>query len=656
MSRLAVLWHLHQPEYRDPDSGRPVMPWTRLHALRGYRDLFVETAERDPPVTLNVVPVLLDQLADYAAGGSDDHLDLTAVPADALTEAQIVQIRSTFVVGNEAMVRSSPAYARLAERVRGQERLGVGELRDVQVWSTLAWFGATALRDFPELVALRTWGRGFDEDAKQVMLKAQRVILEELPVWLARVSRGQRAAISVTPYHHPILPLLVDTAHAARNLGSIPTDVRFSWPDDARRQLLLAVQDFERRFGRRPQGLWPSEGAVSPEVVALAGEAGFSWLATDEGVLARSTHSTAMSPGGWDLGHGVVGFFRDRDLSDRIGFRYARVPAAQAVEDLIGAAAQRAEGGVLLVALDGENPWEAFEDAGAAFRRGLYEALESGPVPGISLDQAAKLPVVGRVSHLHTGSWIGANFGIWFGDEEDHEAWRRLAETRAAVERSPLREAGLRCLLPAQGSDWFWWYGPEFDTPFAHVFDALFRKHLAAAWRAIGEPEPAWVHEPIKRSAAARSVPPAGLVAPALTERPSWRQWRGAGRVQFSAGSAMAQGEEIVTGLEYGWDARDVLWLSIHLVRGRTVAAEQRWRICVGEASLELPDGARGPRAQVSWLSAVHAGDRLIVRATGGEVRVELLVEGEVVRSWPAHGTLTLQRPPQVAPLLFWSV
>lgn len=659
--RLAVLWHLHQPEYRDPESGRPVMPWTRLHALRGYRDLFVETAERDAPVTINVVPVLLEQLADYAAGAKDEHLELTELPADALSAAQVERLRQTFVVGNEQMIRCAPAYERLAARVRAGEPLAVHDLRDLQVWSTLAWFGATARRDYPEVEALRTWGRGFDEDAKHALLRVQRRILEELPGWLLRVAGGERAALSVTPYHHPILPLLVDTAHARRNLPDAPLDVGFAWPEDARLQLSLAAESFERRFGRRPAGLWPSEGSVSPEVVALAAEVGFRWLATDEGVLTRS-QSTAVAgpagarPGGWDLGHGVVGFFRDRDLSDRVGFRYAQLPAAQAVHELVGLAAQRAGDGVLLVALDGENPWEAFSDAGGSFRRGLYEALEGGPVKGVSLDAAAELPVVGRVSRLHTGSWIGANFGIWFGHDEDHEAWRRLAETRRAVERSPRREAGLRCLLPAEGSDWFWWYGPEFDTPFADVFDALFRKHLAAAWRAIGEPVPAWVDRPIKQAAAARSVPPVGLIAPRLTTRPSWRQWRGAGRVSFSAGSAMAQGAQPVLGLEYGWDAAGVRWIAVRLDAGRAVGAGWAWQVEIGDRAVRLADGARAQRVVSGPVEAVHAGDRLIVRAPEGPVRVRLLDGEAEIGAWPAQGAVRLERGGPVASLAHWSV
>ena len=82
--RLAILWHLHQPDYRDPDTGVPVMPWVRMHSLRGYRDLAVESRDDGVPVTLNIVPSLLDQILYYAEGGTDRHLTLTERPADSL--------------------------------------------------------------------------------------------------------------------------------------------------------------------------------------------------------------------------------------------------------------------------------------------------------------------------------------------------------------------------------------------------------------------------------------------------------------------------------------------------------------------------------------------------------------------------------------------
>ena len=34
--KVVILWHMHQPCYRDPLDGRMALPWVRLHALKDY--------------------------------------------------------------------------------------------------------------------------------------------------------------------------------------------------------------------------------------------------------------------------------------------------------------------------------------------------------------------------------------------------------------------------------------------------------------------------------------------------------------------------------------------------------------------------------------------------------------------------------------------
>ena len=31
---LCFLWHMHQPYYKDPESGTYLLPWVRLHAIK----------------------------------------------------------------------------------------------------------------------------------------------------------------------------------------------------------------------------------------------------------------------------------------------------------------------------------------------------------------------------------------------------------------------------------------------------------------------------------------------------------------------------------------------------------------------------------------------------------------------------------------------
>ncbi len=560
-SRIGVLWHLHQPEYRDPRTGVPVMPWTRLHTLRGYRDLLVESIEGGVPWTVNIVPGLWEQILYYAQGGEDEHLALTRIPADALTAAQVDRIRRTFPAGHPTM-RDTPRFVAIEDTILAGRPLDVAALRDLQVLSTLVWTGATARRDHPVLAELIAKGRDFTPDDKASLLAVQDTLLAEMPSLLRRFAQTEGPALSTTPLHHPILPLLVDVRHAARSTQN-PPDVDFAWPDDALLQLVRGREAMAEWSGVQVCGCWPSEGSVSPEVVERIGQAGFSWLATDDAVLARSEgHRLRPEGGGWDLGHGVRGFFRDHALSDRIGFEYARWDAAEAVRDLAAATAKNP--GLTVLALDGENPWESYADAGAAFRRGLIALLHER---GTTLDAACDAPPVGVVQRLHTGSWIGADFRIWAGAEADHRAWTLLAAVRNAVERAeePARTAAMEHILAAEGSDWFWWYGPEFETPFGPVFDAAFRAHVAAAWRAIGAEPPAEVDVPIATGPTRRAVRMPGrpldpLAGPGEGPLSHPVVWMGAGE-WIPSQAAMARGEGAV--VRFGWDLRGHLWLRV---------------------------------------------------------------------------------------------
>ena len=603
--RVAFLWHMHQPDYRDPQTGEPVMPWARLHGLRGYRDLLLEGIEHPTAWTINLVPSLLDQLMHYAEGGSDPHLRRTAIPAEELTPGEVRAIREGFVGGHPVL---RAPFAALEAVVRSGRRLSTQELRDLQVWSTLAWFGATARRDHPIIDALRRKQRGFDEADKQQMLQVQASILAELPALWRRLGEAGEVALSASAYHHPILPLVVDTGHARRCLPGVP-DVGFAWPEDARAQLRDARLRVEALTGVAPAGLWPSEGAVSPEVATLAREEGFTWLCSDEGVLQASERRGA-GLGGWQIEGGPRAFFRDTDLSDRIGFRYADQAPKEAVLDLIRGILSRGDDGLVVIALDGENPWETFPDAGGAFRAALRQVLDEGPVTPVRLDDEARREPVGHIDRLHTGSWIGADLAIWYGHEEDRRAWREVAAARRAAAGHPREAAALVHLYAAEGSDWYWWYGDDFRTPFAGRFDALFRAHLRAAWRALGEVPPQSLERPLLDPDPVQVRPPARWLLGPVDG--TWPRQVGSGRVGIPQG-AMARGRS--PELRFGWtkgpdgkpDALH-LWLSGEgqqlQIDGESVGTAKptlAWRVGGVACTVQII-GPEGP----AWPEPVH--------------------------------------------------
>jgi alpha-amylase/alpha-mannosidase (GH57 family) len=482
---IALLLHMHQPDYRHPRGGRPVMPWVRLHACRGYTDVATLALEAGVAPTVNVVPTLLDQLAGYANGATDRWEELSRVPAEDLDRGARAFLRLRFAHGHPAMRQTSPRYRDLEARLATLD--DAQDLRDLQVWSNLAWMGVVARRD-PFTAGLIRQDHDFSHSQLIALMDRQRAIVADvLPLW------RRLEGLSCTPYNHPILPLLADFESARRALPHVPPrSVDFAWPEDARRQVDEGLDRVEAVLGRRPTGMWPSEGSVSPEIARTLAESGLRWAATDEAVLQRSLHTGKPDTGlAWEVdGADLVMIFRDRALSDRIGFNYATWDGAEAAADLLGEVQGR---GIVPVILDGENPWESFPDAGESFLTALFA---SGQVLGI--DEALPRMERGKIRHLHTGSWIDGDFAIWAGAEIDRVAWRHLARVRRAWEDAGRPEAAWPHIRAAEGSDWFWWYGPEHHSEMHDLFDRLFREHVMAAWEAMGQPAPLGLDLPVR--------------------------------------------------------------------------------------------------------------------------------------------------------------
>ena len=291
------------------------------------------------------------------------------------------------------------------------------DFRDLQVWSKLAWVDPFFWTD-PRVATLVAKGRSFTEDDKAVLRQVELDVLNAVvPEYRQAAARGQ-VELSASPFYHPILPLLCDTdIYLRTHPHSRMPRQRFRHPEDAQDQLDCAVANHERLFAVRPTGLWPSEGSVSDAMVPLAAKAGFSWMATDELILARSLGIGLTRDG---YGHleqpeslyrpyqvragdaEIACLFRDHVLSDLIGFTYASWDAEAAARDFVGRLveggrryAARTGGGeaVIPIILDGENAWEHYEGQGRPFLRALYGALAAHPeIKTVTMSQATREP------------------------------------------------------------------------------------------------------------------------------------------------------------------------------------------------------------------------------------------------------------------------
>lgn len=599
---VCFLWHMHQPYYTDPIAGTASMPWVRLHATKAYFDMAC-LLEKFPAAkaTFNFTPSLLLQLQEIGDGTVRDlFLERAQRPAADLTpEEQAFLIRHFFSANWATMVRPFARYHELLVKrgidVSGPDLATVArqfstqDFLDLQVWHNLAWFGYGSLQRYPRLAALRNKNRNFTEEDKQEVLALQRVVVQEIvPLYRRLLDRGQ-IELTTTPFFHPILPLVIDTDINRRARPDLPLPSRFRAPEDAEAQLQRAVAFHRATFGQPPVGLWPSEGSVCPELLPLVRHAGLRWLATDEGVLARSfelsgrpwyRHADLYQPyRAGESGQEVTMVFRDRDLSDAFGFVYHKTNPDSAADDVLRRLRNIIQNApqeqiLIPIILDGENPWEHYHDGGELFLSRLYRAFTAQ-----ELDQAgtihltastiseglAAVPPAQHLPALHSGSWINQDYKIWIGHHEDNQGWDLLGHTRTRlVEVAPTlpadrAEAAWRELYAAEGSDWFWWYGDDFDTDYKQEFDRLFRTHVRNVWSFMGLTPPDRLNQPISAMApqalADRVTQPVAILAPTIDGLVTdFFEWRGAGTINTQPPlGAMWKAEGLFTAIYFGW-------------------------------------------------------------------------------------------------------
>jgi alpha-amylase/alpha-mannosidase (GH57 family) len=598
MAHVAFLWHMHQPFYVDPTTGTALMPWVRLHCAKSYLDMISVLGDY-PGVraNFNLTPVLVLQIREQLEGRiTDEWLELSRKPAADLTEEERFRVLENFFKANwDNLVRPHARYWELLNKRgttlyrddvrRGVRYFSTQEMLDLQVWFNLTWCGFTACRLFPELAELKRKERGFTEQEKHRVLDLHLEMMQlVLDRHRAAEERGQ-IELTTTPFFHPILPLVIDSNSATRAMPGRTMPPQFAYPQDAQAQVLLAIEQHAAVFGRAPRGMWPAEGAVSPEIVPVLARAGIEYFCSDEEILfatlkrdpawrsASVDHLELFQ--GWRVkcnGAEMNAIFRERPLSDFIGFTAAHNEPAQAamhllfhlrhISDLVK------ERGLVPLMLDGENAWEHFRDGGEGFLRALYAGIEadSARLRSTTLENYLRAHSPQRhITTLHSGSWIGANYDIWIGEGEENRAWQLLGETRAWLEKklptlNPVQAAAARkAMFAAEGSDWFWWYGPDFTTENDPLFDRLFRAQLHAVYAACGAVAPASLEVPITRlDAEPLALLPTRFITPEINgTRASFFEWNGAGSYETNHKLAtMARGADSVTRVLFGNDDR----------------------------------------------------------------------------------------------------
>jgi alpha-amylase/alpha-mannosidase (GH57 family) len=547
---VVLLWHMHQPAYRDALSGRYVLPWTYLHAIKDYTDMASHLeAVPGAKAVVNFTPVLIEQLEELAAGvranlqrGTplQDALlaSLSGAPLPTDPEGRLALLRACLRADRRNLVERHPEFTQLVDLATllcVPERIGYASdalLHDLSVWYHIAWLGESVRGDV-RVAQLAAKGRGFDAADRLLLLGLIGELLTGiLPRWRALADAG-RCELAVSPYGHPILPLLLDfsTARESEPHALLPHSPQYPGGEArAAWHLQEAVRCFERVFGRRPRGCWPSEGAISDAAVAAIEAAGFDWLATGSGVLRGSLEVSGEAvaseqdlqdaqlnrartlPGGT-----LRCFFRHEELSDKIGFTYSRWHGDDAARNFVAeieALEERtrdAPARVLLIALDGENAWEHYPYNGFYFLRALYASLAASPglrlatLSEVVQEQKAAGLVPAPLARIRAGSWVYGTLSTWIGEPDKNRGWDLLCDAKRAFDAATVgarlgatqRARAQRQLAACEASDWFWWFGDYNPSGAVRDFDELYRHQLTSLYRALDLVPPPELAHPI---------------------------------------------------------------------------------------------------------------------------------------------------------------
>jgi len=536
---VVICWHMHQPSYNDRLSGEYFLPWTYLHAIKDYVDMAAHLeAEPKAAAVVNFAPILLEQLDDYAQQVNDYFLKGTKIK-DALLSAlssavmpsdtaERVRLVSDCLRANkERLIDRYSNYQRLEQLAKWflkypDANLYINDqfLMDLLVWYHLAWLGETVRRSDLRVKSLIEKGSGFSLQDRRVLLEIiGNLISGVIPRYRALAELG-RVELSTSPYAHPIIPLLLDLQSAKQATPKCTMPKLEYYPGGAERaqwHINYGMQVFERYFGFRPKGCWPSEGGISDDALKLFEQCGIRWVASGENVLRHSLHKLPdRAESERDSkhcrafclqGHSMASFYRDDGLSDLVGFTYSTWHADDAVANLVHnlenmatAIESKPDQHVVSIILDGENAWEHYPENGYYFLQALYKKLANHDRFNLTtfsqcLDHG--LPMT-PLPHIVAGSWVYGTFSTWIGDNDKNRAWDMLGEAKRCYDTvmaasrlsEHQRHSAEIQLAICEGSDWFWWFGEYNPSHTVSDFDRLFRLQLTNLYKILGETPP----------------------------------------------------------------------------------------------------------------------------------------------------------------------
>lgn len=565
---VAIIWHYHQPWYYSPDESNFTLPWVRMHSIGNYYKMayILDKYYPEVKVTFTFSGSLLMQILDYVENGKMDTREALSwkVVNGTVTKEDVYQMLRIpggfFDINWARIVNRSPRYRELRDLAQklNSECLRVARTSeelidcivngftggnllnqtviDLATLFNLLWIDPQVAREeYPRIYGLMEKAYSekyptFTVDDLKSVLETHRCIMKKIiPTYKLLVAKGRVELIPV-PYGHPIAPLLTS----------------MGMEEDLEHHVRRSIEVFKQHFNYTPRGVWPAEQAVNEYAVKVFRKAGILWTVTDSTVLSQAGVDVGSIenlgvPWYIDFPEGrIYVFFRETEISNLISFQYSGWDQEAAVGDLVRRLVDYGmkAGGprLVVIALDGENPWEHYPEFGTIFLNKLYSKLSELQKQGIvetitpgefvekfpnvarSLpereyryldllgkdvadlpknkygDAYGELPRRAVRARLPEGSW-GGDLSIWIGHRQENVAWMWLLKAREDVMRAldvksfnelyAKKPEAAEYIMRAQTSCWYWWYGGDGGGSPA-PFDPLFKAFLARAYELAG--------------------------------------------------------------------------------------------------------------------------------------------------------------------------
>ena len=349
---LAIILHMHQPYYKNIESGFYELPWVRVHGSHEYIDSpGILGMYPGTNVTYNIVPSLIEQLEDYSDPSTMDlHLALaksewvtdeegyaTGYPTD-LSEWQLAQMMfeyfriqtwvydvdeehpelgwmepasSSFGALKDGRDNSDPSFIRAYQAAPGDSRAPKSSvvfhpqhLLDATVLFHLFQNSGPLVRGeydylLPQSAASGEMQSIFEKrapytvgDLATVLSYQSEQMLNVMPLY-SNLANTSQVELTTTPKYHPIMPLLAMPGWTMED--GIPVE-KDAWISDVESQVSEGLDLFEASTGIRPSGMWPSEQAVSQSIITPMAENGIQWAVSDKQVLSQSVKSGGGNP------------------------------------------------------------------------------------------------------------------------------------------------------------------------------------------------------------------------------------------------------------------------------------------------------------------------------------------------------------------------